>query len=54
VALVEAGSYHVCALMESGRIRCWGSGKWGQLGYGDDQEIGDDETPAQAGDVPVM
>ena len=44
---------HTCALFSGGNIRCWGQGVFGQLGYGNTNPIGDDETPASAGDVPV-
>lgn len=48
-----AGTYHTCALMEDGAVRCWGRGKWGPLGYGNEHTVGDNEMPASAGDVPV-
>jgi cysteine-rich repeat protein len=47
------GDEHTCALLDSGSVRCWGRGVTGQLGYGNENNIGDDEVPAQAGDVPV-
>lgn len=50
---VAAGGSHTCALSEDGRVRCWGRGTFGQLGYGNSQNIGDDESPVFAGDVPV-
>jgi alpha-tubulin suppressor-like RCC1 family protein len=50
---VVAGSAHTCARLTSGAVRCWGSGADGQLGYGDTRTIGDDETPAAAGDVAL-
>jgi alpha-tubulin suppressor-like RCC1 family protein len=53
VVHLAAGAAHTCALMETGAVRCWGGGSYGQLGYGDDQSIGDDESPATAGDVDV-
>lgn len=50
---VTAGHEHNCALLQSGAIRCWGFGQFGQLGYGNMNTIGDNETPASAGNVPV-
>ena len=48
-------------MLTSGALRCWGAGYSGQLGYGNMDDlsykskfIGDDETPASAGDVPVL
>ena len=34
VAQVSAGSYHTCARLEDGRLRCWGRNTLGQLGDG--------------------
>jgi cysteine-rich repeat protein len=51
VRQVVAGANHTCALLESGKVRCWGEG--GILGYGNDNAIGDDEPPAAAGDVDL-
>ncbi len=53
VVQLTAGAHHTCALLETGTVRCWGSGEYGQLGYGNWNNIGDDETPASAGDVDV-
>lgn len=50
---VVAGAAHTCALLDDGAVRCWGLATSGQLGYGDEVRIGDDETPASAGDVDV-
>lgn len=48
----EFGS-HTCALLDSGDLRCWGKAKFGKLGYGHTNTIGDDETPDTVGTVPV-
>lgn len=45
---ISAGSEHTCALLDDRRVRCWGRGDFGQLGYGDEENIGDDETPGSA------
>jgi len=45
---------HTCAVLETGTVRCWGAGVYGALGYGNFDDIGDDETPADAGDVPCL
>ncbi len=51
VVQLAAGGYHTCALLEMGAVRCWGQGQYGQLGYSNTNDIGDNETPASAGDV---
>lgn len=53
VTRIATGGNHTCALLDTGRVRCWGSASNGQLGYGNTSDIGDDETPASAGDVDV-
>ncbi len=53
VVQLAAGDAHTCALLDSGRVRCWGMAGYGSLGYGNTNNIGDDEAPATAGDVPV-
>jgi alpha-tubulin suppressor-like RCC1 family protein len=53
VVQIVAGIFHTCALLETGSVRCWGVGYNGALGYGNEDNIGDDETPASAGDVDV-
>jgi alpha-tubulin suppressor-like RCC1 family protein len=54
VVQIAVGSSHTCALLESGRVRCWGEGRYGQLGYGITERIGDDETPAEVAAVQVL
>ena len=53
VHAVTAGGNHTCAVLDEGAVRCWGSGDYGALGYGDVATIGDDEHPSTAGDVDV-
>lgn len=64
VTWIFAGGDHTCARLDTGALRCWGANYYGQLGYGtcvsrdgyDDLScsIGDDETPASTGDVPIV
>ena len=50
---ITAGFSHSCAALDDGTLRCWGFGGSGRLGYGDEQNVGDDETPASQGPVPM-
>ena len=50
---ISAGVAHTCALLDTGKVRCWGGNDKGQLGYGHTRDIGDDEAPASAGDVAL-
>jgi alpha-tubulin suppressor-like RCC1 family protein len=50
---VSASHEHNCAILEGDFVRCWGTNASGPLGYGSETTIGDDETPASAGDVDV-
>ena len=53
VAQVYAGQHHTCARIDGGALRCWGRGEFGQLGYGNTDNVGDDEFPSDVGDVPL-
>jgi alpha-tubulin suppressor-like RCC1 family protein len=52
-AFIAAGQSHVCAILRTGEVICWGRADEGRLGYGNFEDIGDDETPASAGKVAL-
>ena len=39
---ISVGHYHSCALLNNGRIKCWGSGYGGVLGQGNTNTVGDE------------
>jgi E3 ubiquitin-protein ligase HERC3 len=49
VVAMTAGHYHTCALLDTGRIKCWGYNGQGQLGLGDAVDRG--TSPAQMGNA---
>lgn len=49
---IAAGFGHTCAVLERGRVRCWGTNTAGVLGYGHSTSIGANETPEQAIQLP--
>ena len=50
---LSLGFHHSCFRSGGGKVRCWGYNNFGQLGYGNENDIGDNEDPADAGDVNV-
>ena len=50
---VSAGALHTCARLDGARVRCWGYGANGRLGYCNERTIGDNEAPATAGPVDL-
>jgi alpha-tubulin suppressor-like RCC1 family protein len=48
---LEAAADHTCAVLDDHTVRCWGFGDDGRLGYGNTDDVGDDETPGSAGPV---
>ena len=53
VAGISSGGEHTCALSSTGDVKCWGRAGSGQLGYGNTNDIGDNETPSSVGNVDV-
>ena len=41
---LHSGSFHNCVFFESGSIKCWGEGYYGQLGNGNRNYIGDEKV----------
>ena len=48
---ITVGAVHACAVLDNDTLRCWGEGDAGRLGYGNQSDIGDNETPNAAGPV---
>jgi hypothetical protein len=48
VKFVSVGTEHSCMLSVSGKLKCWGLNEFGQLGYGDTSNRGD--QPGEMGD----
>lgn len=60
VVMIAAGGSHLCALLNSGAVKCWGNNTYGQLGLGDKNprgdnpgEMGDNLPPLHLGIFPV-
>jgi alpha-tubulin suppressor-like RCC1 family protein len=39
---IAAGLWHTCAVLDQGKLKCWGDNRVGQLGLGDTRNRGDD------------
>ncbi|GAA3221377.1 hypothetical protein GCM10010468_46470 [Actinocorallia longicatena] len=52
---IAAGGDHTCVITDRDKVMCWGENRNGELGYGNEFDIGDDlgETPADAGIVDL-
>ena len=52
--LLGSGEYENCAIMRAGGLRCWGTNWNGHFGYPFREDVGDDETPAEVGDIMIF
>jgi alpha-tubulin suppressor-like RCC1 family protein len=50
---ISAGDNFVCALLDTQEAICWGANHDGQLGQGNTNNVGDDETPASVGPIDL-
>jgi len=48
---IATGRAHSCAVLDDGSVRCFGFGFDGRLGYGHENNIGDDELPGSVAAV---
>ena len=46
---IACGRYHTCAILDDGRVKCWGFNEDGRLGLGDSNNRGD--QPGEMGDA---
>ena len=53
VVQMDLGVDHSCALMATGKVRCWGYGSQGQLGQGNMQTLGDGPGEMPVADVDL-
>jgi alpha-tubulin suppressor-like RCC1 family protein len=42
---LTTGFGHTCAILDNDAVRCWGYAANGRLGYGNENDVGDDEAP---------
>eukprot|EP00435_Cladocopium_sp_Y103_P024305 s864_g5.t5 len=50
---VAVGAVHICALLNTSKVKCWGAGSFGRLGNGDTRAIG--TTASDMGDsLPTL
>lgn len=50
---VDLGDTHACVVFVDGTLTCWGDASNGKLGYGNVEDIGDDEPPSAGGAVAL-
>ena len=53
VKKIYSGTKYNCALFDNKKVKCWGENLRGQLGYGNTNDLGDDENLSSIGYVNV-
>lgn len=53
VTYIDAGAGYTCAVIEGGKLKCWGYNQTGQLGYGNTDNTALEKTPAELDFVDV-
>jgi alpha-tubulin suppressor-like RCC1 family protein len=53
VTAFTGGYGHTCALLSDRSVKCWGDNRFGQLGYGNTETLGDNELPPSVGPVAI-
>ena len=49
---IAARSYHTCALLDDGSVKCWGRNNFGDLGIDNTTDMGDD--PGEMASLPSV
>lgn len=53
IVALDLGDAHACVVDTAGAVLCWGESSNGRLGYGNLDDIGDDEPPTSGGSIDV-
>lgn len=52
--IVKLGAFHACVLLADGSFKCWGRASSGQLGRGDEVNVGDGVGPSISATRPLV
>ncbi|MFK7873025.1 MAG: hypothetical protein AB8C84_07620 [Oligoflexales bacterium] len=50
---ISVGEAYVCAKLDTNQIKCWGDGSDGQLGHGDNINLGD-KSSEMGDNLPII